>query len=90
MKRLALTICVLVLGAALPRARRAGNALAQECDNVCSGVTDVSYSNSFGNCDYNQYELEAQMDVSQTIYDEGEGDAWGVCYNYYDCDGSYT
>ncbi len=29
------------------------------------------------------------MNVSQIIYDEGAYDAWGVCYDYYDCDGNY-
>jgi hypothetical protein len=87
----ALALALALLGRwGIPAARHETRLLAQvQCGNMCSGMTDVSYANVSGSCGYNNWELEAQMDVSQTIYDEGEYDAWGVCYNYYDCDGNY-
>ncbi len=57
MKRLRMMACIFCVGALALAARRAVTLLAQECDNICSGVSDASYSNLSASCGYNNWEL---------------------------------
>lgn len=88
MRRLLLVVRIL---SAVVLPMRTGERLgAQECNNMCDGVTDVSDNTYEDSCGNVNWELKGEMAVSQIIYDEGPYEGFGTCYNYYDCDGNYT